>query len=91
MRWLVPIVLILPVVLLFPVVFGTLGVVAYLLIPVTLLFLFIRRNLHWGEPPRRKRRRSKERLIKSLNLPPEEERIVREHLQMETLRRLERR
>lgn len=91
MRWLIPVLLILPVVLLFPVVFGSLGVVAYLLIPVVLLFLFVKRNLHWGERPRRSRRRSVEKRIRSLHLPPDEEKIVREHLQIQTLRKLERR
>jgi len=92
MRWLIPILLILPVVLLFPVVFGTFGVVAYLLIPVVLLFLFIKRNLHWGPKTQRgRKRRARERVIKSLHLPPDEEKIVREHLQIQTLRKLERR
>lgn len=99
MRWLIPIALILPAVLLSPVVFGSLGVLVYLLIPVMFFLMYVRRNLHWGGQKRKRgkysrmerEQRAKDRLIRSLKLDPEEEKVVRSQIVIETLKKLERR
>ena len=99
MKWLILIVISIPFLMFFPIEFFAIVLSVYMTIPVLLLYRHMKRNLRWGEAQKEhdpigemmREQRAKEKLIRSMNLDPDEERVVRSDLVLKTLRKLEER